>query len=169
MTASPECRDSQLGLLSLYLGLDCQGSLAADCLLVQGMEGTGKTFTLRHLLSQHGARLSYAFVDCIEAYQPKLLYQSILDQLGASDVKCDNVSDFARLLADQVGQSKAVIVLENAERLREDFSLLSVMTRLQELTRCNISTVLETRLDWSKLRPPGDVLTPGKEEAVITV
>merc|ERR1719219_2557783 len=109
------------------------------------MEGTGKTFTLRHLLSQHGARLSYAFVDCIEAYQPKLLYQSILDQLGASDVKCDNVSDFARLLADQVGQSKAVIVLENAERLREDFSLLSVMTRLQELTRCNISTILETR------------------------
>jgi len=52
------------------------------------------------------------------------------------------------------------IVLENAERLRDDVSLFSVMTRLQEVTRCNIACILETRLDWSKLRPSEDILTP---------
>ena len=164
MTGSPVCRDSQLSLLSLYLGLEDGESRAAESLVVQGVEGTGKTLTLTHLLAQHKPSVTSAFVDCIEAYQPKLLYQSIIDQLGLADdmdVKCDNVSDFIRIIGERV-RGKAVIVLENAERLREDISLLSVMTRLQEVTKCNISTILETRLDWSKLRPPGDLLSPSK-------
>jgi len=162
MTGSPVCRDSQLSLLSLYLGLEDDESQAAECLVVQGVEGTGKTLTLAYLLAQHKPTVTSAFVDCIEAYQPKLLYQSIIDQLGLADdidVKCDNVSDFIRIIGERV-KGKAVIVLENAERLREDISLLSVMTRLQEVTNCNICTILETRLDWSKLRPPGDILSP---------
>ena len=56
--------------------------------------------------------------------------------------------------------TRAVIVLENGERLREDTALLSVFTRLQEMTGCNLTTLIETRLDWSKLRPAEDVLTP---------
>ena len=172
MTGSPVCRDSQLSLLSLYLGLEDDESQAAECLVVQGVEGTGKTLTLAYLLAQHKPTVTSAFVDCIEAYQPKLLYQSIIDQLGLADdidVKCDNVSDFIRIIGERV-KGKAVIVLENAERLREDISLLSVMTRLQEVTNCNICTILETRLDWSKLRPPGDILSPSKynhKDAVI--
>ena len=30
----------------------------------------------------------------------------------------------------------------------------------QEITACNVTTILETRLDWSKLRPSEDVITP---------
>lgn len=160
MAGRPVCRDSQLSLLSLYLGTHSEDSRLPECLLVQGVQGTGKTLTLKYFLSQHKQTLASAFVDCIEAYQPKLLYQSILEQVGVSGLKCDNVSDFTRLLGDTLGQGKAVIVLENAERLRDDVSLLSVLTRLQEVTKCNITCVLETRLDWSKLRPSEDVLTP---------
>ena len=77
--------------------------------------------------------------------------------------KCDNVSDFTRLLGDTLGEGRAVIVLENAERLREDLALFSVVTRLQEVTSCNVACILETRLDWSKLRPSEDVLTPSND------
>ena len=161
--SKPVCRDSQLELLSLHLGLEDSESSLPECLVVQGVEGTGKTFTLEYLLSQHSQNLPFAFVDCIEAYQPRLLFQSSLAQLGAEEgIRCDNVSDFTRLLKETVLHGKAVIVLENADRLREDVSLLSVMTRLQEVTNCNISCILETRLDWSKLRPAGDVLTPSE-------
>ena len=163
MAGRPVCRDSQLSLLSLYLGTQSEDSRLPECLLVQGVQGTGKTLTLKYFLSQHKQTLASAFVDCIEAYQPKLLYQSILEQVGLSGLKCDNVSDFTRLLGDTLGHGKAVIVLENADRLRDDVSLLSVLTRLQEVTKCNIACVLETRLDWSKLRPSEDVLTPSND------
>ena len=163
MVGRPVCRDSQLSLLSLYLGQQTEDCRLAECLLVQGVQGTGKTLTTKYFLSQHQQTLASAFVDCIEAYQPKLLYQCILEQLGERGVKADNVSDFTRLLADTVGEGKAVIVLENAERLRDDVSLFSVMTRLQEVTRCNIACILETRLDWSKLRPSEDILTPSND------
>ena len=35
-----------------------------------------------------------------------------------SDLKCDNVSDFTRILSDCVEARRAVIVLENADRLK---------------------------------------------------
>jgi len=154
----PICRDTQIQLLSLYLGVEHQAGGQPELLLVQGVGATGKTVTLRWLLSQHN--IEHAFVDCIEAYQPKLIFQSILSQLGSSGLKCDNVSDFTRILSDCVEARRAVIVLENADRLRDDLSLLSVFTRIQEITDCQVTTVMETRLDWSKLRPAEDVITP---------
>ena len=70
------------------------------------------------------------------------------------------MSDFTRQLRDILGEDRAVIVLENGDRLRDDLSLLSVFTRIQEITGCNVTSIIETRLDWSKLRPSEDVLTP---------
>ena len=64
------------------------------------------------------------------------------------------------MLMGIVGDKKAVIHLENGDRLRDDLSLLSVFTRIQEITGCNVTSILETRLDWSKLRPSEDVITP---------
>ena len=78
----PICRDTQIQLLSLYLGVEHQAGGQPELLLVQGVGATGKTVTLRWLLSQHN--IEHAFVDCIEAYQPKLIFQSILSQLGSS-------------------------------------------------------------------------------------
>ena len=81
----PICRDTQIQLLSLYLGVEHQAGgqfNQPELLLVQGVGATGKTVTLRWLLSQHN--IEHAFVDCIEAYQPKLIFQSILSQLGSS-------------------------------------------------------------------------------------
>ena len=61
--------------LSLYLGLEDAEAEARlpEVVLVQGMGATGKTVTLCWLFSHH--YIYHAFVDCIECYQPKLLFQ----------------------------------------------------------------------------------------------
>ena len=73
--ARPICRDRQISRLSLYLGLEDAEVEARlpEVVLVQGVGATGKTVTLCWLFSHH--YISHAFVDCIECYQPKLLFQ----------------------------------------------------------------------------------------------
>ena len=83
----PLCRDGLIDMLSLYLGPGSDGELEEvpclpECLLAQGVAGVGKSVTLRWFL--HGIGISHAFVHCVEAYQPRLLYHSILEQLGGS-------------------------------------------------------------------------------------
>jgi len=160
----PLCRDSHVELLSLYLGPGQEGDVEEvpclpECLLVQGVAGVGKSVTLRWFLQDIG--IPHAFVHCIEAYQPRLLYQSILDQLGGAEGRCDSLSDFTRMLGECLGEGRrGVIVLESGERLRDEGTMLSVFTRLQEITGCNVCTIVETRLDWAKLRPPQDIISP---------
>ena len=87
----PICRDSQIELLSLYLGLnededededeETEASLP-EVVLVQGVAGTGKTVTLQWLLASSQPFTSHAFVDCVECYQPRLVFQSVLAQLA---------------------------------------------------------------------------------------
>eukprot|EP00092_Neocalanus_flemingeri_P000784 GFUD01000835.1.p1 GENE.GFUD01000835.1~~GFUD01000835.1.p1 ORF type:complete len:445 (+),score=118.05 GFUD01000835.1:59-1393(+) len=160
----PVCRDSNIDLLSLYLGPGHEGDVEdvpclPECLLVQGVAGVGKSVTLRWFLQDIG--IPHAFVHCVEAYQPRLLYQSIMDQLGGGEGKCETVSDFTRMLGECLGGGKrGVIVLESGERLRDESTMLSVFTRLQEITGCNVCTIVETRLDWCRLRPPQDIISP---------
>ena len=160
----PLCRDGLIDLLSLYLGPGSQGEVEdvpclPECLLAQGVGGVGKSLTLRWFLQDIG--IPHAFVHCVEAYQPRLLYQAILEQLGGGEGRCDTVSDFIRMLRECLGGGRrGVIVLESGERLREEGSMLSVFTRLQEITGCNVCTIVETRLDWGRLRPPQDIISP---------
>ena len=77
----PICRDSQIEMLSLYLGLsddedqEEEEVTLPEVLLVQGVGGTGKTVTLQWIFSHY--LLNHAVVDCIECYQPKLIFQVI--------------------------------------------------------------------------------------------
>ena len=79
MTKKPICRDAQIAQLCLYLGLGEEEDPGEDeltlpeLLLVQGVEGTGKTLALQWLLSHYF--VNHASVDCIECYQPKLIFQ----------------------------------------------------------------------------------------------
>ena len=75
----PICRDSQIEMLSLYLGLsddedqeDVEVTLP-EVLLIQGVGGTGKTVTLQWIFSHYF--INHAVADCIECYQPKLIYR----------------------------------------------------------------------------------------------
>ena len=109
----PICRDTQIALLKLYLGLEDEDAWLPEVVLVQGVGGTGKTVTLRWLLSHHF--IPHAFVDCIECYQPKLLFQSILTQLSSNNegdnIKCDNVSDFTRMMSEVLGDNRYYCLL----------------------------------------------------------
>ena len=83
------------------------------------------------------------------------------NRLGGDEGRCDTVSDFTRMLGECLGGGRrGVIVLESGERLREEGSLLSVFTRLQEITGCNVCTIVETRLDWGRLKASLSVLLP---------
>jgi len=162
---APLCREEQLATLSSLLRPDLPSFPLPELLLVQGLQGTGKTSTLAHLLSS--SSLPHAFLPCLEAYQPRLLFQGALEQVAACRGapapagRCDTASDFLTELGRVLGGAgRAVLVLEGAERLREEGSLLQVFTRLQELSGCNVCCVLETRLDWSRLRPAADLATP---------
>lgn len=158
----PECREEQLALLSLLLGT--AGPLP-QALLLHGMPDSGKTTVLAWLLRSTGT--PHAFVDCVEVFQHRLLFQSAAEQvaagLGQTARRCDTASDLVTELQRLLGPTggRAVLVLEQAERLREEGSLLGVFTRLQELSGLpGLCCVLETRLDWARLRPAEDLATP---------
>ena len=159
----PQHREEQLRLLSSFLGTEEEEQSLPECLLVQGLEGTGKTSSLRWLL--HSSSLPHAVVHCVEVYHPRLVLQACLDQVAdclGREVpgRCDTVSDFLAELPRLVGTGRAVLVLEGAERLREEGSLLQVFTRLRELCGANVCAVLETRLEWGSLRPSQDIASP---------
>ena len=72
--AKPICRNSQIVILSLYFGHGDDEDLEDDevtlpkVLLVQG-----KTVTLQWIFSHYF--INHAVADCIECYQPKLIYR----------------------------------------------------------------------------------------------
>ena len=145
-TGRPECREKQLSQLSALLS----GKAAMpECVVVRGVAGTGKTLCLRWLLDNHG--VPHAFLDCVESYQPRLLFQSALRQLGGPAGRCDTVSDFVRELGAVVGTGRAVLVLESGERLREDSALLAILTRLQEATGAQVRITDRFRMRFNVL------------------
>merc|ERR1719362_1912195 len=102
-SAPPSCRDEQFSLLSQFL--PAPNSPLPEALVVQGLQGTGKTTVLRHHLAS--VKIPHAFLHCVEVYQPRLLFQAAVDQICAyqdkdttaskldtTASKLDTVSDF---------------------------------------------------------------------------
>lgn len=145
----PVCRERELSLLSSLLSSEHLPS----SLLVQGVEGVGKSCCLGWLASHLG--LKQATVHCVEVYQPRLIFQAILGQLLPSCPQVDSLSDFLSCLGELDPREPVLLLLEGGERLREEGNrLLHTLLRLQEITDRNICTVIETRLSWSKVIPP---------------
>jgi len=155
----PIGRDGPLLELELLLGRDDETSLPG-AIFTFGVAATGKTKTLNWFLKE--CNIQHASFNCVEGYSTKLMLEQILKQLLGNHMKCDNMSEFlCHLRQELVPETRFVIVLEISDRLRDmDGNLLQVFLRLQELTGLNICCVLESRLDWSKFRPPQDVPTP---------
>ncbi|KAK7101883.1 hypothetical protein V1264_020195 [Littorina saxatilis] len=156
------CRNSQLDLLLSLFGE--RGHLTPASVFMYGHTATGKSYIIETLLKT--LNLPSVFINCIECYSSRYLYEHILTNLplakkgdkSSAPSTCDNMNDFVRLLKSEVEQRKlqdetVYIVLDRAERLRDmDVNILPTFLRLQELTGLNICTVLLSEILWEKFR-----------------
>ena len=105
-------------------------------------------------------------VNCIESFTARLIYEHILYQLQeveakddlATLLKCDNMTDFFRLLKHDIfskglENETLYIVLDKAERLRDmKANCLPAFLRLQELTGLNVCVILLSQIVWEKFQ-----------------
>lgn len=140
------CRELEIEkLYQLYGRID---EPMLDALYVFGVTSVGKTSLIRAALRSFQTR--HAYIDLIRCNTPKVLFESVLEQLQIPTPRCDNLMDFVLRLG--AGELRAVIVLDKAERLRDmDANLLPGFLRLRELSGLDVSVVLISELDFSKL------------------
>ena len=97
--------------------------------------------------------VQFANVHCIECVSARLLYESVLTQLGIEE-HCDNPNDFVHHLRIYHEKSSICIVLDKAERLRDlnDGALYQSLLKIQEFSRMNICLILVSELPYEKFR-----------------
>ncbi|XP_011190741.1 origin recognition complex subunit 5 isoform X2 [Zeugodacus cucurbitae] len=152
------CRKKVLKTLTSLIGHSEEMLPAA--IHIYGHTGTGKTTLLKNFLNgtaRHNRnKLNYAFVNCVESYTLRILFENILEYINkesADDVKTENLKDFLEQLRHLQSQPEAqyIIVLDNAERLRDmDANVLPSLLRLQQLSGLNICVVLVSQLPLEK-------------------
>lgn len=121
-------------------------------LYLHGSPGIGKTSIFLRFLDY--LSITYANIDCVEFYTPKMLYEIILNKLtrhvlGENNnyenyVRCDTMNDFIEELSALDEQKSYIIVLKNYLRLKEtDSNILPVLMRLEMLVpNLNICCIL---------------------------
>jgi origin recognition complex subunit 5 len=87
-------------------------TLTMPSIFVYGSNAVGKTCTVQLTLAAMKAQ--HAFVDCLETYTPRLLYEHILNQLSGQQPseangftgygRCDSMPSFTKHLTDIIDQ-----------------------------------------------------------------
>lgn len=168
------CRDNQLAQIYGYIGDPDEP--VPQCLFLYGNTSTGKTACLTSSLDYLSYR--HVILNVIECYTQRILYETILNKLSnhiptretkyASAYRCDNMKDFVNHLNDiQCGYEPVIIVLENANKLRDmDQNILPAFMRLKEFCKINVCTILVSDITFEKfytktgLREPIKVFFP---------
>lgn len=151
------CREHLIRQLYRFYG---EGVPFPPAVYLYGHTSTGKSAILREFLP-HLNDTKYAFLNAIECYTNKILFETILNRL-ADHVPCadngytsvatvDCMRDFVAQLQSMDDEYAYVIVLENAERVRDmDHNVLPMLLRLPEVSGLNISVVLVSDLPFEK-------------------
>lgn len=132
-----------------------------DCVYIYGPSSTGKSSIVTSVLDNLG--IQHVRINLIECYSPKILFESILNQLSGHKVdsfkglpyaKCDNIMDFIfnlKKCASEVDLNNTVIVLDKAERLRNmEYNLLPSFLKFQEISQLPISVILVSEIMFEK-------------------
>ncbi|KAK5644428.1 hypothetical protein RI129_005728 [Pyrocoelia pectoralis] len=165
------CRKKQIE--DLYNLFGYEDEPLVDAVYVYGSSSTGKTSIVKSLL--RGLNLKCAFINLVECYTSKILFESILNQLSGHKIdvikaqpyaRCDNMMEFITYLkkcAEAVDLSRSVIVLDKAERLRDmDSNLLPAFLRLTELAQLSISVILISEIVFDNYCYRNEIVTPIK-------
>ncbi|KAL4208610.1 origin recognition complex, subunit 5 [Rhizopus microsporus] len=143
---------------------------------IYGPPSTGKTAVVKKLLKDFPEapnRILASFVDCVECFTPRLLFQHAMDGLCChkpdarnnftSFKRIDTVQQLVRTISENhIGRDiPAFLILDKAERLRDLPShILSSLLRLSELTETNISVILISNIPFEKFRVKGGMMEP---------
>ncbi|CAH2285379.1 origin recognition complex subunit 5 [Pelobates cultripes] len=166
------CRESQVSMLLAIFGE--RKHLSFPSIFIYGHTGTGKTYVLQTVLNT--LELPHAFVNCVECFSPRLLFEEILNKLFhhcpapeneySSIERCDTLNDFVRMYkkavtSEDLEKETVYIVLDKADLLREmDANLLPGFLRLQELTESNVTVIFLSEIVWETFRPNTGCLEP---------
>ncbi|KAG2203665.1 hypothetical protein INT46_004299 [Mucor plumbeus] len=155
--------------------LDCatassseQTNYSPQSIFVYGPPSTGKTTLTTEFFKPHGA-----YVNCVECFTPRLLFEHSLDRLikhkpahansYTTTRKIDNVQQFIKAIREQFKNTKTTkyLILDRAERIRDMAgTILPVLLRLSELTECNICVVFISNIVFEKFRVKGGSMEP---------
>ncbi|KAI7904142.1 origin recognition complex, subunit 5 [Cokeromyces recurvatus] len=137
-------------------------------LFIYGPPSTGKTTVITEFFKHNGA-----YVNCVECFTPRLLFEHSLDRLikhkptftngYTTSRKIDNVQQFVKAVQENVSAITRTkyLILDKAERIRDmPGTILPVLLRLSELTERNICVVLISNIVFEKFRVKGGGVDP---------
>ncbi|KAI8988064.1 origin recognition complex subunit 5 C-terminus-domain-containing protein [Mycotypha africana] len=162
-------REKEIDLLESVTSFHSDyNSYSSQSIFVYGPPSTGKTSVVSNFFGQQGA-----YVNCIECFTPRLLFEHAFNQISsykpthANGYTCsrrlDNIQQFVRAIKEIVPLDSATkyLILDKAERLRDmPPTILPSLLRLSEITERNISVVLISNLVFEKFRLKGGVVEP---------
>lgn len=164
------CREELVTKLFVDLNLGQTSNVALPAsIYVYGDNGTGKSSVISAFIHRIPSKTIY--IDCVECYTSKIMYETVLNQLFdhhltadnnyASYAKCDSARDFVEALRKLDTKVPYVIVLDDAQRLRDlEANVLTVFLRLSESTMLNVCCLFVASLPFEKLYPTGSFPLP---------
>lgn len=147
-------REKEVEFISHFMGPN--ESTPYPSLFIYGHTSTGKTLVISKLLQDLNA--PHVWINCHESYTSQTLFTNVVQKLSSvnEDIKkIGNICEFVNFLKIKLKDvnETTYLILDCAEVLRkEDPFLLSVLSRLQELTRVNVCTIFISELPWIKFR-----------------
>lgn len=162
-------RDELITKLFVELNLGQAGNVALPYIYVYGDNGTGKSSVISALM--HHIPSKTIHIDCVECYTSKIIFETVLNGLFdhhltaannyASYAKCDNAREFVEALRKLDTTVSYVIVLDDAQRLRDlEANVFTVFLRLRETTTLNICCLFVAALPLEKLYPTVGIPLP---------
>lgn len=142
------CRESQINDLLELLG-DEEEPIPCS-IFISGNMATGKTLCLSNILQY--LNYKHVFIDCVECYSVKIMFESILTELrnDGEYVKCDTLCELInnlKLMKQEYKYKPIVLVFDRADRLRSmDQNLFSTFLRLREFCPLNICTIFVSHI-----------------------
>ncbi|OBZ83491.1 Origin recognition complex subunit 5 [Choanephora cucurbitarum] len=137
-------------------------------IFVYGPPSTGKTTLVRQFFGPHGV-----YVNCIECFTPRLIFEHAHDTLVrhqpsqnnqyTSSRKIENAQQFVKALREGISPDRGTVylILDHAERIRDmPGNLLPVLLRMGELTEKNLCLVMISNIVFEKFRIKGGAVDP---------
>ncbi|KAI9483768.1 MAG: origin recognition complex [Benjaminiella poitrasii] len=139
-------------------------------LFIYGPPSTGKTTVVSEFFKHNGA-----YINCVECFTPRLLFEHSLDDLikhkptfsngYTSSRKIDNVQQFVKAIREHLSPESTAktryLILDKAEKIRDmPGTILPVLLRLSELTERNVCVVFISNIVFEKFRVKGGTIDP---------
>ncbi|KAI8990224.1 origin recognition complex, subunit 5 [Pilobolus umbonatus] len=161
---------------NIYLGSSLKDA-RPQSLFIYGPPSTGKTSLTYDFFNVFGNRT--AFINCVECYTPRLLFERVMNQwTGWSVGEDNNYSSVCRVnhlqqfvhciqegvpgITDGIGKSESYyLILDRAERLRNmPSNILPAFLRLSELTGRNVAVIFISNVVFENFNMKGGSIQP---------